>query len=117
MRRLIWLGCVALLAFSTAALTHSEKRETTPVEGETLAESPAVIELAFDSPMRIISVSLTSDSGDDYSVSPEAGRAASDTLTVNPPKLPKGNYTFEWRGISDDGHTLSGQLSFTVVSD
>ena len=35
-------------------------------------------------------------------------------LEATPPALPAGSYTVEWRGLSEDGHAMSGRFSFEV---
>jgi len=93
---------------------HSMVTSSAPADGTTVAESPARIDVAFDAPMRIVSVTLRGADGTDYAVKAVGGRSASDSLVVEPPSLPDGDYTLEWRGLSGDGHTLSETLSFTV---
>jgi len=100
--------------WSPVIFAHSEQSASVPAHGAQLAAPPEMIEIRFDDAMRIISVALTSASGDEYSVESLSGRAATETLQVNPPELPAGDYIFEWRGIARDGHAMSGELSFSV---
>ncbi len=104
------------LIWSAGVLAHSEQQQSLPEDGAHLAISPEQIKIGFDAPMRIISVKLTDAAGQQYSVAPESGRAATQVLMVKPPRLPAGDYVFEWRGIATDGHAMAGELSFSVQS-
>lgn len=108
-------GILALGASVVAA--HSSITSSRPADGAQVSGTPARLTVSFDEPMRIVSVSLADGTGRDYPVSPQAGRSASETLTVEPPALPAGDYTLEWRGLSEDGHTLSEGIDFTVRAD
>ncbi|TVO63909.1 copper resistance protein CopC [Spiribacter aquaticus] len=110
------LATLALLLSLAAGSVnaHSMVTSSTPADGATVGESPERIAVALSAPMRIVSVTLRAEDGTDYAVSAMAGRSASDRLVVEPPNLPAGDYTLEWRGLSGDAHTLSAALSFTV---
>ena len=117
MRTLPALLITMALAWGPVAFGHSEQRDTVPADGAQLEVSPTVIEIGFDGPMRIISVTLTRAAGDAYEVAPRSGRSATDTLSVDLPELPAGDYRFEWRGLATDGHAMSGQLEFSVAGN
>mgnify|MGYP006303571723 CR=1 FL=1 len=108
------IALIAALAFMPAlALAHGSKTATTPEDGAALASAPAAIEMAFDSPIRITLVKLTNATGARYDVSYTRGRPVTE-FTATPADLPPGDYTVEWRGLSDDGHPTSGSFAFTV---
>ena len=108
---------LALALASGSAIAHSMIASSEPADGATVAQAPARINVTFDSPLRIVSVTLIAESGDDYAVDPLAGRSAAETLAVEPPPLPAGRYELAWRGLSEDGHTLSDAIAFTVSGD
>ncbi|MEX0385994.1 copper resistance CopC family protein [Spiribacter onubensis] len=115
MRTLAALFITVAVAWGPVALAHSEQRATVPADGAQLKAPPPVIEIGFDGEMRIISVTLTSAAGEAYDIEPRSGRSATDTLTVDPPELPAGDYILEWRGLATDGHAMSGELKFSVM--
>ena len=117
MRTLAALLIAVAMAWSPMAFAHSEQRATVPADGAKLETPPPVIEIGFDDRMRIISVALTSSAGEAYDVEPRSGRSASDTLRVDLPELPAGDYRFEWRGLATDGHAMSGELEFSVTDN
>jgi methionine-rich copper-binding protein CopC len=116
--RILTLAIVIALALGVGGVSaHSSITSSQPSDGAVVSGSPGAITISFDRPMRIVSVSLVDASGTEYAVRPKAGRSASQTLTVEPPALPAGDYTLEWRGLSEDGHTLSEGIGFTVRAD
>ena len=108
---------LALMLGSGGAVAHSMIASSEPADGATVAQAPGRINVSFDSPLRIVSVTLTDGTGESYAVDPLAGRSAAETLAVEPPPLPDGRYELEWRGLSEDGHTLSDAIAFTVSGD
>jgi len=96
------------------ALGHSEQQVTHPEAGEQLDTTPDAITVEFDAPMRITSVTLKDGDGTAFPVEAASGRDAVTTLEVPLQPLPDAAYTFSWRGLSEDGHTMSGELSFSI---
>ena len=54
---------VAATLVSGAAFAHSEKEGTTPVDGAQLTETPEMIHMVFDDPMRITMARLVNADG------------------------------------------------------
>lgn len=107
--------CLCLtLAFASSALGHSSALTPTPDQGEVVSTPPSELRIPFDGPMRIITTTLTREDGKSFDVSAQAGRSLSQALVVVPPTLPNGRYTLAWRGLSEDGHTMTGELAFEV---
>jgi len=105
---------LALFMVTPAAVGHSEQQTTDPAQGEQLDTAPDVIKVEFDDPMRITRVSLADGDGTAFPIEAESGRDAVTTLEVPLQPLPDGDYAFSWRGLSEDGHTMSGELSFSI---
>lgn len=117
-----WRSALALtvslsVAVSSSAFAHSSALTPTPARGAVLLATPTELKIPFDGPMRVITTTLTRANGESFDVAAQAGRSASETLVVVPPALPDGRYTLEWRGLSEDGHTMTGELSFRVDAD
>ena len=116
--RILTVSLVLALALgSGSAVAHSMIVSSEPADGATVAQAPGRINVSFDSPLRIVSVTLTDGTGESYPVDPLAGRSAAETLAVEPSRLPAGDYELEWRGLSEDGHTRSDAIAFTVSGD
>ena len=103
----------ALLLAPSLAFAHAIKVESDPADGATLASAPAAIEMAFDTPVRVTLVRLTDAADDSHEVAYTRGQPVTE-FTAQPAELPPGDYTLEWRGLSDDGHPASGTFSFTI---
>lgn len=106
--------CIALQL--SAAQAHSKKEATTPPNGAVLSESPQVIALNFDRPMRVTLVTLVDASGEGYDLERSDNMAPLTEFEAVPPALPKGLYTVDWRGLASDGHPMEGQFSFEIES-
>lgn len=101
-------------ALSGAALAHSKTEENVPADGATVAEVTE-ISLAFDAPMRVIAIVLLND-GDEVAVERETGLDPVTAFRAVPAEpLSAGDYEFEWRGMSADGHPMQGEFAFTVA--
>jgi methionine-rich copper-binding protein CopC len=116
-RLLLFLLLFTAASLARPVLAHSQTIKSTPMDGAVLEEAPEQIELQFDSAMRVISVMLTSDAGETFAVSPQGGRDASSQLIVDVPALPPADYHLEWRGLSADGHSMAGGMTFTLAND
>jgi methionine-rich copper-binding protein CopC len=95
------------------AFAHATKTETAPADGATLDSPPAAIEMTFKTPVRVTLVELTDAEGQSHDVSYTRGQPVTE-FAAQPADLPPGDYTVEWRGLSDDGHPTTGSFSFTV---
>lgn len=110
------LGLVlAATLVSGAALAHSDKEGTTPADGATLSETPEMIHMVFDDPMRITFVRLVSADGAEMPMERGTGLEPSLEFHAEPEPLTSGNYTVEWRGLASDGHAMQGSFSFELI--
>jgi len=103
---------VGLCAMGAAA--HSEQKATTPEDGATLSETPAMIHMVFDDPMRVTMVRLLNEDGAEMRLERGTGLDPSLEFHAEPAPLAPGAYTVEWRGLSRDGHAMSGRFSFQI---
>ena len=97
-----------------AAAAHSRPETTTPANGEVVAQAPALIAISFDLPMRVTRIELTNAGGDAFALGRTDEMAPVTRFEATPPPLPAGRYTVKWRGLSADGHPMSGRFSFEV---
>ncbi|WP_172976548.1 copper resistance CopC family protein [Roseivivax sp. THAF40] len=85
-----------------------------PEDGSTVTEL-SKITMQFDDPMRIISVAMTCD-GEDTALSRETGTDPVTEFVASPgAALMPGDYMVEWRGMSSDGHPMTGSFTFTLT--
>lgn len=109
------LAITAALGFSGTALAHSVIVSTNPEDGAILTEAPAELTFTFNEPLlpdfvRFIAVSPDGTTGD-LMVSGVDGAVA--TIAF-PADASPGPWQVEYRVVSQDGHPVSGGITFTV---
>jgi len=105
---------VAALMLAMPAFGHSTKEDVVPAPDATIEGSPAEIAMSFDAAMRVTRIALTGGGGRSFELDRDDGMAPVTEFEATPETLPPGEYSVEWGGISDDGHTMSGAWTFTV---
>ena len=105
---------IAAALLSSAALAHSEKEGTTPVDGAQLTETPEMVHMVFNDPMRITMVRLLNADGAEMPMERSTGLEPSLEFHAEPEPLSAGSYTVEWRGLAPDGHAMQGSFSFEL---
>lgn len=112
---------MSLLMYSSAqghSVSIEEKlMNETILPGQVLTKQPGELHVPFETPIRVISISLTHSSGEDVDVVSKTGRAKTKMLVLVPPPLKNGKYTLEWRSLSRDGHSRSEKREFNVNID
>lgn len=118
-------ACVLLAAAALAAAgpgapapagAHSHVAESSPADGETLAEGPDHLWVTFTGPFEpgVSSLVLTDSQGRE--VPGQLEHLAGNTgmrLSLSEP-LPAGEYRIAWRILATDGHVTEGTIAFTV---
>ncbi|MGM0554310.1 MAG: copper resistance CopC family protein [Pseudomonadota bacterium] len=103
-----------LLALAIPLSAHQGKTGTTPADGATVQGSPAEIGIELDGAMRITQFEVTGPDGS-VSLANDSGSGLAERYFVEPEEtLPAGDYQVRWRGLSGDGHMVSGGFDFTV---
>lgn len=104
---------VLVALFPGVAAAHAELMGSSPTEGSAPTPPPAV-ELTFSDPLKppFTTIALTDGSGRPVATpSPAvAGNKATLSFTGTAP----GPYTVAYRVLSEDGHPITGKISFTV---
>lgn len=112
----------AVLALPGLVSAHAKLVSSTPENGATLAAAPATITLAFDSELESEGASLvvTDASGaavDQGDGAVDLGDTARKTMKVSLKSgLGAGDYAATWTLTGDDGHEVTGSISFTVAA-
>ena len=110
------LSLAFAIALSTAAaFAHSKKEATTPSDGAQLTETPGLIQMQWDDPMRITMVRLVNAEGAEVALERATSMAPSREFSAKPAPLVPGQYTVEWRGLAADGHAMQGSFSFELT--
>jgi hypothetical protein len=110
------LASALLLGFGASpASAHAVLEKTSPVEGSTVDTVPSSVSLTFDEPPQT-KFSVVHVTGPDGKRK-DAGAILLTNSVVSESFVgtrPAGRYVVDWRVISDDGHPVSGQFSFTA---
>src|SRR4030095_14934585 len=105
------LVMLATMAFEAAA--HTTLESSSPPSGATLEQSPPVIEMKFHHPINLTSVVVV-DAGKNerkLEITPHASAAE---FKVSKPQLAAGHNEIKWKGRSQDGHVVSGSLTYEI---
>lgn len=104
-----------LLAGGGPVAAHTGLQTSTPANGEALTQAPQAISLTFTEAVRpqFSQVAVTGPDGAPVTT----GAAAFDGPVIRQPVSidADGAYVVAYRVIGDDGHPVSGQVTFTVT--
>lgn len=114
MRTILLSILAALFLAAPNAAAHTYLDTTNPEDGAVVTETLQSIELTYAGKVEVGSTfKVMSSNGEEIeTVSMDLVDGVL-TGTFDTP-LPNDDYTVEWNSISEDGHPLSGQFSFTV---
>ncbi|HTE39347.1 MAG TPA: copper resistance protein CopC [Steroidobacteraceae bacterium] len=104
---------LAFLLSVSGASAHTTLASSTPKGGSTLEQSPAVIEFAFHDAVRITSVVVMGEDKKERRLEFVAGDKPN-SFKLPQPKLAIGHNDVQWKGMSKDGHVVSGSLAYTI---
>lgn len=119
MRRLITVAgllLAVLLGTAGPALAHNVLVGSTPAEGAQVAAGPKQVTLTFDQPVQegYNTVNVIGPNGDYWTESQPSVRGTSVSTPVR--ELgPAGTYTVGYRVLSNDGHPVTGKVTFTLT--
>ena len=108
----------AVLGFAAPAQAHDYLVSSTPTDGSTLTELPAEFSVTTNGPLLSVDGSVA---GFAIEVKDAHGLYYGDgCVTVDGPKLSEaaalgeaGDYAMLWQLVSADGHTVSGEITFS----
>ncbi len=113
MTRLI-LIVVGLLLFATGAGAHTHLVASVPADKSQVAASPKEATLSFAEPVLMTSAKLGAADGTEMTLAPLPQSPTTDAH-LPLPALKPGRYHLLWRATSDDGHVMTGDISFVVT--
>jgi copper resistance protein C len=110
-------ACVALLLGAAPAFAHTRLQGSNPADGSSIATGPDTVALTFNEDIQadFATLKVIGPDGTEYqtgSVSAGGGQVS----TAVSPLGPAGDYQIGYRVVSDDGHPVSGKLSFTLTA-
>ena len=125
MKKALALGAIITaistnLFFSSAAFAHDEVTGTYPTAGETVEAGQIGVSVTFNEEV----MSSPDNSGFEIKVSDSKGAAqpagclmaGGNTVSILTSLAADGDYTVDWRSVSNDGHPSEGTFKFTVAN-
>lgn len=107
---------LALLIGAGPASAHAQLEGSDPPDGSSLATGPSTVSIHFSDSMQTGFNTVTVIGPDHLAYQQGPVTAANDTVTVGVTPLgPAGKYEIGYRVVSDDGHPVSGSVSFTLT--
>ena len=110
-------ACLALLLGAPPAFAHTRLESSDPADGSSLASAPESVSLRFNEDIQaeFVTVSVVGPNGTQYQ-NGVASAAGGQITTALSPLGPAGPYEIGYRVVSDDGHPVTGKVSFTLTA-
>ena len=106
------LGSLLVLVSATSASAHADMESSVPANGAVVSKAPATVKLAFSEPVTLNSAQLLDGQANPLASSAKVSGAS---VIITPAEsLPAGAITTQWNVTSDDGHVVTGAVSFIV---
>ncbi|WP_253720221.1 copper resistance CopC family protein [Brevibacterium renqingii] len=108
------VAAMSVFAFAPAASAHDQLVSSNPEDGAELDQQPKWLEMNFSGDIQEV--------GSEVTVVVDGKDVSAGELTVEgkklsvalPDDLKPGDYKVTWRVVSQDGHPISGDYSFTI---
>jgi copper resistance protein C len=110
-------ACVALLVGAAPAFAHTRLESSDPVDKSSVDTAPASVSLTFNEAIsaEFATLSVVGPDGTNYQSGPVSASNGQVSTAVSP-LGPAGVYEIGYRVVSDDGHPVSGKVSFTLTA-
>jgi copper resistance protein C len=105
---------IGLLSVCFAAGAHTALKGAKPADGATLDSSPPSIEITFEHPVQMTSVTVAAGEKAAERKLTFTPTASSTTFTVDKPALDAGHNEVHWKALSKDGHVVTGKLTYII---
>jgi len=105
-----------LLAGQAAA--HADLVSSDPADGAVLTSPPPVITLTFSDPLFTDGVQMSLVAADGSVIPSDPPQVSDAAVSLAwPPTAGSGTYEVGYRVVSEDGHPVSGAISFTIEEE
>jgi methionine-rich copper-binding protein CopC len=116
MKILSLLFGLCLIGLGVPAHARAFLQTSSPADHSVITTSPPNLELVFSELARLTGLSIRKDKEERQNLISLPTTAALKISVVLPPLTP-GVYEVIWRVLSDDGHTKTGVLHFTLTGE
>jgi methionine-rich copper-binding protein CopC len=114
--------CFSLLALSSPAYAHNQLIDTYPTDGSTVEAGAVNVDLTFEeAPLELpfgegnLIAVAKAETGEQLGAA--CAYKIDNHLTTTLHLSEPGKYKVLWRQVSDDGHVVSGEFTFTLVNN
>ena len=108
-----FLLVLMLLGAAFQAAAHTGVQSTTPPSGATLEQSPPTIEIKFHAAINLTAVVVVDASKAERKLEFTPHGSAT-TFQLPNPQLAAGHNEVRWKGLSKDGHVVTGTLVYEI---
>jgi methionine-rich copper-binding protein CopC len=110
-------ACVALLLGAAPAFAHTRLESSDPGDKSSVDTAPTSVSLTFNDAIsaEFATLSVVGPDGTNYQSGPVSASNGQVSTAVSP-LGPAGVYEIGYRVVSDDGHPVSGKVSFTLTT-
>ncbi len=105
---------VLAIALPALGLAHSKMDATVPANDAVMDTVPKQLEFTFGKKIRLTKVSVTDADGDPVDVDLSDHKAFRGNFVLPVELEGTGIFQVAWKGLSADGHIMSGTFSFLV---
>lgn len=110
----IFFVVLLLLVMPTTGWAHTSLKSSAPANGQTVAKV-SQLSLEFGAPLRLMSISLTDDAGNNIALDFKRSVTAQSRFVVpTNAALAASTYQVSWMGMGEDGHKMAGDFNFLV---
>lgn len=114
MRLIKILLVLVTFIFSSVAIAHTGLTVSSPANKEMLQGSPKVLELSFNSSVRLVKLTLHDANGKKINIGFKPSSVSSTQFAIALPELTPSNYSVNWMIMGEDVHKMKGTFSFMV---
>ncbi|MGV9294437.1 copper resistance CopC family protein [Amycolatopsis sp. NPDC003676] len=111
------LAGVPLIGLATPALAHDTLVGSTPADKSTVDTAPSAVELKFNESVQqgteLNTVAVTDARHNHWEAGPAVVKGSAVTVPLRTLGA-AGEYTVDYRIVSEDGHPVSGSITFTL---
>lgn len=111
----LFVALTLMTGIPTYATAHTSLSASNIVAGSEVSKVPDTLELTFAKAVGLAAVELMGP--DDETRTLQTAKTMDKVHRVALPALTAGRYIAKWRAVASDGHVMSGEIPFTVVSD
>jgi copper resistance protein C len=113
----LFVVCAASAMLTVAAYAHTVITHSNISDDAVLASAPASFDFGFADPVSLVGLELVDETGGTLDIGFRRVSGMQKDFSVPLPDLDEGGYSLNWRAVAQDGHVMSGDISFRLDSE